>query len=87
LVVVLPTDFDNLCDFPHKDVQAVDASLWPYWKDGYGDLPVVIMKSYDNGNGHYKKYAFVQEFTFKTGNRLYNGGDGNVYYDGSVEKP
>ena len=57
------------------------------WKDGYGTLPVVIMKTYDSGNGDYQKYAFVQEFTFKTGNRLYNGGDGNVYYDGSVEKP
>ena len=48
---------------------------------------MVIMKTYDSGNGDYQKYAFVQEFTFKTGNRLYNGGDGNVYYDGSVEKP
>ena len=57
------------------------------WKDGYGTLPVVIMKTYDSGNGDYQKYAFVQEFTFKTGNRLYNDGKGNVYYDGSGGKP
>ena len=60
----------------------LDSLLYMYWKDGYGTLPVVIMKTYDSGNGDYQKYAFVQEFTFKTGNRLYNGGDGNVYYTG-----
>ena len=64
----------------------LDSLLYMYWKDGYGTLPVVIMKTYDSGNGDYQKYAFVQEFTFKTGNRLYNGGDRNVYYE-AVKKP
>ena len=76
LVVVLPIEFDTLCDYSHAEVQQVDTLLHKYWKDGYGTNPVVIMKTYDNGNKNYKKYTFSQSFKFKSGNCIAKGGPG-----------
>ena len=81
LVVWLPTGFDNLCDFSHEDVQSVDANLWTYWKDGYGPLPVLIMKN-TKVNGEYQKETFVQSFTFANGNCIKDYGSKTLHYVG-----
>ena len=81
LVVVLPSNYNGLCDFDKDAVQDVDDQLFKYHKDGYGKLPVVIMKSYDTGDGTYQKYAFAQNFEFASGRCImYGDGTGEAYY-------
>ena len=57
----------SLCDFNKDIAQEVDAVLFQYWTDGYGDVPVVILKNVDTGDGKYQKETFVQSFTFSNG--------------------
>ena len=62
----------------------IDELLQKYWIDGYGDTPVVIMKTTNaNGDGYtYKKEAFVQSFVFASGNCIQDDGSGTLYYIG-----
>ena len=50
-----------------------------YWTDGYGHLPVVIMKN-TKEKGKFVKNLFRQTFYFVNGNCVKDGGDGNNYY-------
>ena len=75
----MPDGFGNLCDFDKDIAQEVDEGLNPYWTDGYGHLPVVIMKN-TKEKGKYVKNTFRQTFYFVSGNCIKDGGDGNNYY-------
>jgi hypothetical protein len=79
LVVAMPDTFDNLCNFKKDIAQEIDEALNQYWTDGYGHLPVVIMKNTKEG-GKFVKNTFRQTFYFKNGNCIKDGGDGNNYY-------
>ena len=79
LVVVMPSKFQSLCDFDKDIAQEVDEALNAYWTDGYGTLPVVILKNTIE-NGKYVKNTFRQTFYFENGNCIIDGGDGNNYY-------
>ena len=50
-----------------------------YWTDGYGTLPVIIMKN-TKVHGKYVKNTFRQTFYFESGACIIDGGDGNNYY-------
>ena len=52
-----------------------------YWKDGYGPLPVLIMKN-TKVNGEYQKETFVQSFTFASGNCIKDYGSKTLHYVG-----
>jgi len=79
LVVVIPDGFNSLCDFDKDIAQEVDDVLFQYWTDGYGTLPVVILKN-TKVHGKYTKNTFRQTFYFAHGNCIVDGGDGNNYY-------
>ena len=82
LVVVLPDGLESLCDFDKDVAQEVDEALKMYWNDGYGDLPVLIMKNTKEG-GKFVKETFVQAFTFENGNCIYKNDNGYHYYVGN----
>ena len=50
-----------------------------YWTDGYGHLPIVMMKN-TKDSGKFQKETFVQTFYFSNGNCIKPAGDGNNYY-------
>ena len=81
LVVVLPTGKDNLCALDKNVAQDIDTTLYKYWKDGYGPLPVLIMKN-TKVNGEYQKETFVQSFTFANGNCIKDYGSKTLHYVG-----
>ena len=72
----------SLCDFNKDIAQEVDAVLFQYWTDGYGDVPVVILKNVDTGDGKYQKETFVQSFTFASGNCIKDYGSKTLHYVG-----
>ena len=59
----------------------LDSLLYMYWKDGYGPLPVLIMKN-TKVNGEYQKETFVQSFTFASGNCIKDYGSKTLHYVG-----
>ena len=61
--------------------QDIDTTLYKYWKDGYGPLPVLIMKN-TKVNGEYQKETFVQAFKFKSGNCIRDVGTKTLRYYG-----
>ena len=75
----MPSDFQSLCDFNKDIAQEVDEALNAYWTDGYGTLPVIIMKN-TKVHGKYVKNTFRQTFYFESGACIIDGGDGNNYY-------
>ena len=81
MVVVLPTGKDNLCALDKNVAQDIETTLYKYWKDGYGPLPVVIMKN-TKVNGEYQKETFVQSFTFASGNCIKDYGSKTLHYVG-----
>ena len=87
LVVVLPDKLESLCDFDKDEAQRVDKALEMYWRDGYGDLPVVIMKNTKDNGKKFQKETFVQALTFENGNSIYDNGDGYHYYTCETCKP
>ena len=73
--------YDNLCALDKNVAQDIDTTLYKYWKDGYGPLPVLIMKN-TKVNGEYQKETFVQSFTFASGNCIKDYGSKTLHYVG-----
>jgi len=80
---------ESLCDLDDDALQSLDDQLSLYWADGYGSLPVVIMKTTRENDGPpypsvYQKEIFSEEFTFASGRCIKDIGDGSgtLYYYG-----
>ena len=68
-----------MCALDKNVAQDIDTTLYKYWKDGYGPLPVLIMKN-TKVNGEYQKETFVQSFMFESKNCIKDVGGKTFYY-------